>query len=257
MVVTQFDTPHVLLWVVVIRIAFVEAVATLPDVFPVVEFVDGPGLFGLVVDTELDATGGAEQVGLTFAVSGRLQRPLDFLDAGNVTGSACAAVHTGDQIGGRLPSLQVKREVNGALVALNVGQHVAGVVVQALLQALGAELIDGMRRHLYFQVGTDVLDFGVEVFDQQDDAKVCVLQLVLIARVLADTTRVPTLASEIDDGPRLLEQAHDFRADQSAIELADCIDAAGQDFGLRQIDDFSSTRINENSSKAVVLTVEV
>src|SRR5690606_6515068 len=106
-VIAQLDTPDVLLRVVVVRVSFIEAIATPPDAFPVVELVDGAGLFGLVVDTELDATSRAEQVGLTFAVGGRLQGPLNFLDAGNITGSTRTAVHAGDQIGGRLPALEI------------------------------------------------------------------------------------------------------------------------------------------------------
>src|SRR5690606_296429 len=106
-VVAQLDTPDVLLRVVVIGVGFIEAIATPPDAFPVVELVDGPGLLGLVVDTELDATSRAEQVGLAFAVGGRLQGPLNFLDAGNITGSTRTAVHAGDQIGGRLPALEI------------------------------------------------------------------------------------------------------------------------------------------------------
>lgn len=94
----------------------------------------------------------------------------------------------------------------------------------------------------------DVLQLGVEILHQQDDAQVSVLQLVLIAGILADSTRVPTLASEVNDGAGLFEKAHDFRTDQTTVQLADGIDATGQDFGLGQIDDFSSTRINENSS---------
>lgn len=92
-------------------------------------------MFGLVVDAQLDASSGAKQVGLAFTVGRRLQRPLDFLDAGDITGSTCAAVHTGDQIGRRLPTLEVKREVDGALVTLDVRQDMAGVVVETLLQA--------------------------------------------------------------------------------------------------------------------------
>ena len=81
----------------------------------------------------------------------------------------------------------------------------------------------------------DVLDFGVEVLHQQDDPQVSILELVLVAGILADATRVPTLASEIDDGAGLVEQAHDFRADQAAIELADGINATAQQADFREV----------------------
>ena len=74
----------------------------------------------------------------------------------------------------------------------------------------------------------DVLELGVEVFDEQDEAKVSVLKLVLVARVPANTTGMPELSGKLDHRSRLLEQRHDFRADQSAIELTDRIDTATQ-----------------------------
>lgn len=135
------------------------------------------------------------------------------------------------------------------MVAVDVGQHVVGVVVQAFLQALGAELGDGMRRYLDFQVGADVLDFGVEILHQQDDPQVSVLQLVLVPGILADATGVPALASEVNDGAGFVEEAHDFRADQPAIELADGIDAAGEDPDAGQINNLSVIRMNKDTTR--------
>src|SRR5690606_7547566 len=60
MVITQLDAPHVSLWVVVIRVGRIEGITTTPDAFPEIELIGRAGLFGLVVDAELDATGRAE-----------------------------------------------------------------------------------------------------------------------------------------------------------------------------------------------------
>src|SRR5690606_9022578 len=95
-VIAQLDTPDVLLRVVVVRVSFIEAIATPPDAFPVVELVGGPGLFGFVVDRQLNTTGRTEHVGFTTSVDTALRVPGDFLDAGNITGCTRTAVHAGD-----------------------------------------------------------------------------------------------------------------------------------------------------------------
>src|SRR5690606_18893554 len=83
-VITQLYAPNGLVRVVVIRVAFVEAVTTPPDTFPVVELVSGTGLFGFVVDRQLDATGRAEHVGFATAVDATFGLPGNFLDAGDI-----------------------------------------------------------------------------------------------------------------------------------------------------------------------------
>jgi len=60
---------------------------------------------------------------------------------------------------------------------------------------------------------------------------------------------VPALASEVNDGAGLVEEAHDFRADQAAIQLADGIDAAGQDSNAGQINDLSVIRMNKDTTR--------
>src|SRR5690606_38481743 len=89
------------------------------------------------------------------------------------------------------------------------------------------------------------VQLGVEVLDEQDEAEVGVLQLVLVAGVLADSSGVPTLPSEIDNGARLLEQHHDFGADQPPVELADGIHATPQKADMAQIDKPDFARVDE------------
>src|SRR5690606_17857888 len=109
-----------------------------------VELVYRSGLQGFVVDTQLDAARRAKQVGLAFAVGSRLHRPLDFLDAGDITGSACAAVHSGHQISRRLPALQIQGDVDGTLVYFKERMDLLGTESHAGLQTLRRQCIDGM-----------------------------------------------------------------------------------------------------------------
>src|SRR5690606_17887211 len=97
----------------------------------------------------------------------------------------------------------------------------------------------------------DLFELRVEVLDQQHEAKISVLQLVLVARVPAHSPRVPDLPGELDHRARLLEQRHDLAADQPAVQLADRIDAAAQQTDLGQIDDCRRARIYEQTPVAI------
>src|SRR5690606_6015727 len=246
MVIAQLDTPDGLLGVVVQRVAFVEAVTATPDAFPIVQLVSGPGLQGLVVNGELYATSRSKQEGLPLAVGGRFHRPLDLLDARNVAGRTGTAMQAGQQIRRRLPALNVQRQVDGTLVALDVHQDVGGVVVEALLQTLRAQNVDGMGRHLDLEVRADHVRLGVEVLDQKDEAQIDMLELVLVARILADTPGMPALPGEIDNGAGILEQLHDFGPDQSPIELANRIHPTPQQADMAQVDKPDLGRVDKH-----------
>lgn len=103
----------------------------------------------------------------------------------------------------------------------------------------------------------DVLQLGVEVLHQQDEPEISILELVLVARILADPSGMPALSREVDNGAGLVKQPHQLGADQAAVELADGIDAATQQAYPAQIDNLSRTRVNEDSAFGAVLSVEV
>src|SRR5690606_10852973 len=95
------------------------------------------------------------------------------------------------------------------------------------------------------QVRADVLDFGVVVLEQQHKAQVGVLQLVLVARILAHTACMPALSREVDNGARLIEQAQQLWPEQATVELADGINAAVQQADFRQVNDTGVARVYE------------
>ncbi|MNJ49259.1 hypothetical protein D3C77_444780 [compost metagenome] len=113
------------------------------------------------------------------------------------------------------------------------------------MQPLRRQRVNGVGRHLNFQVRADLLQLRVEVLDQQHEAEIGVLQLVLVARVAAHPARMPDFPGELDHRARLLEQRHDLGADQPAIQLADRIDAATQQTNLRQIGHRRRARIDK------------
>ncbi|MCY1297338.1 hypothetical protein D9M70_467740 [compost metagenome] len=246
-VIAQFDPPYVLVLVVVQRVLITEGVATLPDLFPVVQLVGGPGLLGLVVEAELNATGGAEHVGLAPSVDAGLGIPLNLVDAGHVAVRPGSTMHPGHEVGGWGPVLKIQGQVNRTLVHLHMGEQLLGVVIHPCLEAFRAQGVYGVRGHLDLHVRADGIHLGVEVLHQEHKPEVRILELVLVAGVFADSPGVPTLPREIDDGARVVEQLDHTRADQPTVELADGIHATAQQTHLAQIDQAHGVRIEEQA----------
>src|SRR5690606_101355 len=68
MVIAQFDTPHILIGIVVLGIGRIERISTTPDAFPKVELVMSASLERLVVNAELHTISGTKQEGLPLAI---------------------------------------------------------------------------------------------------------------------------------------------------------------------------------------------
>src|SRR5690606_37761502 len=111
MVITQLDPPHVLGWVVIVRVRRIERVPTTPNTFPEVELVRRAGLLRLVVDAQLDATGRAEHGGFAAPVDAGLGSPLHLTDARDIPVRSGPAMQACHQIDWRLPALQVQCEM--------------------------------------------------------------------------------------------------------------------------------------------------
>ncbi|MNF75668.1 hypothetical protein D3C84_577450 [compost metagenome] len=99
-----------------------------------------------------------------------------------------------------------------------------------------------------FHVRADHVDLHVEVLQQQDEAEVGVLQLVLVARISADTASVPVVPRKLDD-TALLHQRDQLRTQHPAIELANRIHATAQQADARQVSDTSGLRVQEQTPK--------
>ena len=73
--IAQLYAPYIGDRVIIVRVLRVEAVAALPDAFPIVELVGCPGLFGLVVDRQLHPAGRTEHEGFAAPVGAGLGGP--------------------------------------------------------------------------------------------------------------------------------------------------------------------------------------
>ncbi|MNG23489.1 hypothetical protein D3C84_1081010 [compost metagenome] len=84
-----------------------------------------------------------------------------------------------------------------------------------------------MRADLDLHVCADHIGLHVEVLQQQDEAQVGVLQLVLVARIAPHAAGVPLMPGELDQATHF-EQRQDFRADHATVQLADRIDPTAE-----------------------------
>ncbi|MGK0404521.1 MAG: hypothetical protein ACJAS0_002918 [Alcanivorax borkumensis] len=98
-----------------------------------------------------------------------------------------------------------------------------------------------------FQVGADCIDLGVKAFDQQDQAKVSVLQAVLIPRIPANPSRRPPFPGKAHHA-WFIKQGHDFRLQLAFVQLADGIRAEVDHFHVIQVEGFARSRVNEELS---------
>ncbi|MDT4861820.1 hypothetical protein FQZ97_964400 [compost metagenome] len=171
---------------------------------------------------------------------------MHFLDAGEIAAGTRTAQQAVDQILGRRPALHVQGKMDGALVGLDVLHGFLGEAVHPFLQDVGRARLDGVRAHLDLHVRADHIDLHVEVLQQQDKAEVGVLQLVLVARIAADTSRMPQVAGELDDAT-LLHQRDQLGTQEPAIELANRVHTTAQQTHAGQIGDAGGLRVQKEA----------
>ncbi|MCY1442829.1 hypothetical protein D9M71_592170 [compost metagenome] len=124
--------------------------------------------------------------------------------------------------------MEINREVHGALPWLHHRQDLVRQVVEQSLQFCGSMLFDQVGTDLNFQVRSRGLGFDVVVLDQQHQAEVSVLQLVLVAGIPAYPSWMPL---PVRKGNQFLsfEESEDFRANHSTVQLTDRIDMTAED----------------------------
>ncbi|MDT4870901.1 hypothetical protein FQZ97_1060000 [compost metagenome] len=109
-----------------------------------------------------------------------------------------------------------------------------------------------MRADLDLQVRTDHVGLHVEVLQQQDEAQVSVLQLVLVAGIPAHAPGMPLVPGKADEAA-VLEQGQDLGADHAPVQLAHGIHAAAQQADLRQVGQAGRLLVEEQTGVAALL----
>ncbi|MCY1539438.1 hypothetical protein D9M68_750250 [compost metagenome] len=102
-------------------------------------------------------------------------------------------------------------------------------------------------------MGAEAVHLHVEVLHQQDEAEVGVLELVLVARVLAHAPGMPALTGEIHDGAGVVEEFDHARTDQPTVELADGIHATAEQSDVAQIDHSHGVCVEEDTPLRVFI----
>ncbi|MDT4847383.1 hypothetical protein FQZ97_814350 [compost metagenome] len=103
-----------------------------------------------------------------------------------------------------------------------------------------------MRAHFDLHVGADHVDLHVEVLQQEDEAKVGVLQLVLVARIATYTPGVPLVPGKFDD-VALLHQRDNLRTQHPTVELTNRIHTTAQQADAGQVVDACGLRVQEQT----------
>src|SRR5690554_6728736 len=257
MVETWFQAVHILTRIIVSRISLIKGVVSLtPDLLPEVELIGSPGLKGLVVDGQLEGVSRAEHVRFAATVYAGFTMPLDRVDTRDVTHFSRAAMHTSNRISRRRPALNVQGNMNRALIGFSLRQHITRQRIHHALQIIRCRRHQQMRGNLNFQVRPVVIIRNIEILDQQDQAKVTVLELELIARITPYPPGMPHVTSKTDNSGDL-EQIQHTRLNPSPVQLADSIDPAMQDLHPRQVRYLACLWANENAPPWVDLTIKI
>ncbi|MCY1367425.1 hypothetical protein D9M69_543590 [compost metagenome] len=103
-----------------------------------------------------------------------------------------------------------------------------------------------MRAHFDFHVRADHVDLHVEVLQQEDEAKIGVLQLVLVARITPHTSGVPLVPGKFDD-VALLHQRDNLRTQHPTVELTNRIHTTAQQADAGQVVDATGLRVQEQT----------
>src|SRR5690554_5385992 len=94
----------------------------------------------------------------------------------------------------------------------------------------------------------------VEVFDQQDQAQIRVLQLELIARVAPDTGGRPAVPAKLDK-TGIFKHFQNARENHTAVHLPDCIHAQTQNSNAGKVCKFPIFWVYKNTAFTIELAV--
>jgi len=187
---------------------------------------------------------------LPATVADSLAIVVNLLDAGEVAARSGAAQQAVDQVSRWRPALHVQGEVHGALVGFDELQGFGCEAVHPLLQHGRRAGLDSVGADFDLHVGADYIDLHVEVLQQQDEAKVGVLQLELVAGVTANASGVPLVTGELYEA-RFFHQGEHIRTDAAPVELANGIDATAQQTHSGKVGHFQRAGIDEEPAMPV------